>query len=81
MEAIIVTGGSKVHVPPNLTAAQRAVFDMKIAWLNTHPGVEYPQCLKEEMYEAGVWKPTTGKGAWGMLKFPVQVTRLIIFFV
>ena len=74
MEPIIVTGGSKVHVPPNLSAAQKAVFDKKIAWLNTHPGVEYPQGLKEEMYEAGVWKPPTGKGAWGMSNFPDQVT-------
>ena len=69
MEPIIVSGGSKVHVPPNLTAAQKAVFDKKIDWLNAHPGVEYPQGLKEEMYEAGVWKPTTGKAAWGMSNF------------
>ena len=81
MEPIIVSGGSKVHVPPNMTAAQKAVFDKKIDWLNAHPGVEYPQGLKEEMYEAGVWKPTTGKAAWGMSNFLFRSRDLLLIFV
>lgn len=63
--------GMKVAVPPMMTSEQQAIFNKKVDWLSKNNGNDYPQALKEEMYEAGIWKPTNGKAAWGMISFRI----------